>query len=85
MEEEKLDIKDRKTLDQIPKDRNVQVVSIEGGWGARHRLNRLGIHPGDMIVVKRGGIMGGPILVQIHGMEVALGRGMAQKVVVTDV
>ena len=72
------------TLDRITKDRRVRVLSIEGGWGARHRLNRLGIHPGDTILVKRGGIMGGPILIQIHGMEVALGRGMARKVVVTD-
>lgn len=72
------------TLDRVERDLSVKVRSIEGGWGTRHRLNRLGIHPGDEIRVKRGGVMGGPILVQIHGMEVALGRGMAQKVVVTD-
>lgn len=73
---------DRFTLDRIERDTEVEVVEIEGGWGARHRLNRLGIHPGDTLVVKRSGFMHGPILIRVHGMEVALGRGMARKVVV---
>ena len=70
------------TLDNIEKGREVQVVEIGGGWGIRQRLNRMGIHPGDLLLVKRSGIIGGPILVQVHGMEVALGRGMARKVMV---
>lgn len=70
------------SLDRIEKLQEVTVVEIQGGWGVRQRLNRMGIHPGDRLIVKRSGFMGGPILVQIHGMEVALGRGMARKVVV---
>lgn len=70
------------TLDVVEKDKEMVVMTIEGGWGARHRLNRLGIHPGDTIVVKRSGMMRGPIHIRVHGMEVALGRGMASKVVV---
>lgn len=76
-------MEDRLTLDLVEKGTNVVVVDIEGGWGARNRLNRMGIHSGDRILVKRSGIMRGPILIEVHGMDVALGRGMAMKVVVS--
>lgn len=70
------------TLDQIKKDKEVTVVEIEGGWRIRQRLNQMGIHPNDCILIKRSGAMGGPILIQIHGTDVAIGRGMARKIVV---
>ena len=73
------------TLDQIDKDKTVEVVEIQGGWGVRQRLNQMGIHPGDHILVKRSGFMGGPILVQVHGTDVAIGKGMAQKVNVREI
>ena len=72
------------TLNQIKKDKEVTVVEIEGGWRIRQRLNQMGIHPNDRILVKRSGLMGGPILIQIHGTEVAIGRGMARKVVIKE-
>lgn len=72
------------TLDQIKKDKQVTVVEIEGGWKARQRLNQMGIHPNDRILVKRSSAMGGPILIQIHGTEVAIGRGMARKIVIKE-
>lgn len=75
----------RLTMDQVGKTTEVNVLEINGGWGVRHRLNRMGIHPGDRVLVKRSGIMGGPILIQVHGMEVALGRGLAAKVVVSEI
>ncbi len=70
------------TLDQIKNDKEVVVVKIEGGWRIRQRLNQMGIHPNDRILIKRSGAMGGPILIQIHGTDVAIGRGMARKIVV---
>jgi ferrous iron transport protein A len=73
------------TLERVEKEIEVGVVEIQGGWGVRQRLNRMGIHPGDRVLVKRSGVMGGPILVQVHGAEVAMGRGMARKVIVTRV
>ena len=73
------------TLDQISKDNRILVVEIEGGWRVRQRLNQMGIHPDDQILVKRSGAMGGPILIQIHGTEVAIGRGMARKIIVKEI
>jgi ferrous iron transport protein A len=73
------------TLDQVQGNQEVKVVRILGGWGIRQRLNQMGIHPGDKILVKRSAIMGGPILIRVHGSDVALGRGMTRKVIVQEV
>ena len=73
------------TLDRIRENQEVKVVRILGGWGIRQRLNQMGIHPGDTVLVKRSAIMGGPILIRVHGADVALGRGMTRKVIVQEI
>lgn len=70
------------TLDLIKEGQKVKVIDIYGGWGIRQRLGCLGIHPGDVITVKKSAIMRGPILISVHGNQVALGRGVARKVLV---
>jgi len=70
------------TLNTIKENQKVKVVSISGGWGVRQRLGCLGIHPGDIITIKRSAIMQGPILIKIHGNQVALGRGVASRILV---
>lgn len=72
------------TLDCAEEQKKLKVVEIQGGQGIRQRLNHMGIHAGDKVIMKRSGIMGGPILIQIHRTEVAIGRGMARKIVVTE-
>jgi len=69
-------------LDLIKEGQKVKVVNICGGWGIRQRLGCLGIHPGDIITVKKSAIMRGPILVNVHGNQVALGRGVARRILV---
>ena len=73
------------TLDRIRENQEVKVLRILGGWGIRQRLNQMGIHPGDTLLVKRSAIMGGPILIRVHGADVALGRGMTRKVIVQEI
>jgi len=70
------------TLDSIRESQKVKVISILGGWGLRQRLGCLGIHPGDEIIIRKSAIMRGPILISVHGNQVALGRGVARRVVV---
>ncbi len=60
----------------------VCVVSLPERWGARQRLSQMGIHVGDTLTVKRSAVLGGPLVIEVHGSEVALGRGMAKQVVV---
>jgi Fe2+ transport system protein FeoA len=69
-----------KTLDQVRTDASMIVQEILGGWHMRQRLNQLGIHEGDVLIIKRCCAMRGPILVQVHGMDVALGRAVARHI-----
>lgn len=72
------------TLDRIRSKRNVKVVDVIGGWGLQRHLSQLGIHPGDILTVLRHAAMGGPILIMIHGSQIAIGRGMASRITVED-
>jgi ferrous iron transport protein A len=72
------------TLDRVYENRKSQVVDIQGGQRIRQRLGQMGIHPGDTITMLRIGALRGPILVEVHGSQVALGRGIASKVIVEE-
>jgi ferrous iron transport protein A len=73
------------TLDQINENRKARVIDIQGGAGIRQRLSQMGIHPGDEITMLRFGALRGPILIEIHGSQVALGRGIASRIIVEEV
>ncbi len=76
--------KDTLTLDRVKMETPVEVERITGGWGIRQRFCQMGLQRGVRIRVKRSAIMNGPIIVEIQGVDVALGRGMARKVIVHE-
>jgi Fe2+ transport system protein FeoA len=68
------------TLDKLNDGDRAIVRLIHGGHRVRQRLGHIGVHPGDAVRVVRSGFFGGPVLVSIHGFELAIGRGMAGKI-----
>ncbi|MEE4271951.1 MAG: FeoA family protein [Thermoanaerobaculales bacterium] len=68
------------TLDTVGVKREARVIVIDGGQKVRSYLNTLGIHIGDWLTVVQRAPFRGPVLVEIHGTRVALGRGVARKV-----
>lgn len=60
----------------------VRVERIGGGEKARKNLNDLGINVGTELVVISSN--GGPLVVAVKGTRIALGRGAAQKVMVSQ-
>ena len=68
------------TLSQLALGEFARVTRIEGGHGVQRNLNQLGIHVGDVMSIARRGAFRGPSLVLVHGMQVALGRGVATHV-----
>lgn len=70
------------TLIQAKTGQTVKIVRFKGGIGLEHKLRQLGLIPGDRARVIRHAPLGGPILVEVDGRSVALGRGVASKVVV---
>lgn len=46
------------------------------------KLRQYGLHIGDCVRVLRSAPLGGPLLVEVNGREIALGRGVAEKIFV---
>ena len=74
-----------KTLRDIGEGKKARVLLILGGMEVRQHLSTIGIHVGDTVLVKRRAGWGGPILIEVHGSEVALGRGVASKIQLEEV
>jgi ferrous iron transport protein A len=55
-------------------------MMIDGGHRVRAHLNTLGIHIGDWLTVVERAPFRGPVLVEINGTRLALGRGVAAKI-----
>ncbi len=71
-------------LTKAPSDKQLKIVEIQGGHGIRRRLLSLGFHKGHVIELDSRSILRGPILVRDLTMDtsIALGRGIAQKIMV---
>jgi ferrous iron transport protein A len=62
----------------------VRVVGIRAGGGLTRKLADMGLVPGEEIrLVNCQGA--GPVLIDLKGSRLALGRGMAMKVIVEEV
>jgi ferrous iron transport protein A len=71
-------------LSEIGSGRWIRVIRFMGGSGLAIKLRSLGIMPGDIARVVRMAPFGGPILIEIEGREIALGRGIAKKIEVEE-
>ena len=69
------------TLLELKQGESAVVKGFQGGYRLRVQLNNLGIHEGDEIEIKKKGAFG-PLLISVHNSNVALGRGVASKILV---
>lgn len=60
-----------------------RVQSFSQGYRLQGKMKQYGIYQGDQIRVVRKAPLRGPILVEINGREIALGRGIAEKIIVS--
>jgi len=58
------------------------VREISGGQGVARRMAAMGIRPGKHVVKVSAMLLGGPIVISIDGRQLALGNGMAGKILV---
>ncbi|MGB9856753.1 MAG: FeoA family protein [Dictyoglomaceae bacterium] len=69
-----------KTLYQMNKGEKGKVLTIRGGRGRILRLAELGIIPGEEIILVQKSF--GPVIIKIKDTNLALGRGIAQNILV---
>jgi len=62
----------------------VELVAVRGGRGIRRRLADMGLNPGVRIKIIHT-VGGGPIIISIRDTRLALGRGMAHKIMVQTI
>lgn len=70
------------TLAQLKNGQSGTVTEIQGGRRMTDRLNALGIIPGKKITKTSAMLMRGPVTVEVDRAEVAIGFGMASRVIV---
>ena len=58
------------------------VIQIQGGHGLINRLSALGIRPGQRVTKVSSMFMRGPVTIQLGNAQVAIGFGMANKIIV---
>ncbi|MEM1536580.1 MAG: FeoA family protein [Candidatus Bathyarchaeia archaeon] len=58
------------------------VVKAQGGFGLVRRLAEMGLTPGTEVKLLKKGSFGGPVEVEVRGVALALGHGVASKVLV---
>ena len=70
------------TVRQMHAGQTGKVVEILGGAHLFNRLNSLGIRPGKRITKVSSMFLRGPVTVRVDRSQVAIGFGMAGKIVV---
>ncbi len=70
------------TLRQMQIGQSGIVFQIQGGRGLINRLNALGIRPGQRVTKVGSTFMRGPVTIQVGNAQVAIGFGMANKIIV---
>ncbi len=74
-----------KTLAEAENGGRFRVVSLRGGRGMVVRLNALGIREGVIVTKVSAVPAAGPVTVRVGASTVALGRGVAAKILVEEV
>ncbi len=70
------------TLAQMQTGQSGIVVQIYGGHGLVNRLGALGIRPGKRVTKVSSMFMRGPVTIQVDRAQVAIGFGMAKRIIV---
>ncbi len=69
-------------LSQMQVGQSGVVIQMQGGRGLINRLSALGIRPGQRVTKVSSMFMRGPITIQVGNAQVAIGFGMAKRIIV---
>jgi len=72
----------RLTLAQMEAGQTGTIIQILGGRGLIRRLDALGIRPGKKVTKINSALFRGPVTLRVDQTQVAIGFGMANKILV---
>ena len=67
-------------LIDVHRGQHIRVIDFRGGHELDRKLRQLGLLPGDRARVMRHAPFGGPVMIEVNGRTIALGRGVAAKI-----
>jgi len=73
---------ERLTLAEMRTGQTGTVVGVLGGHGLIQRLDALGIRPGKKVTKISSALFHGPVTLRVDNAQVAVGFGMARKIIV---
>lgn len=76
--------RNQKTLSIVKTGEKVKLIAIDAGHGLKGRLVAMGLVPGTVLTVISNGHPG-PFVISVKDSKVMLGRGMAQKIIVSNI
>ena len=71
-----------KDLTQICKGKSVRVVEITGGHKFKEKIDAIGLRVGSRIIKLSAQVLSGPVTIKIGNTKLAIGHGMAKKILV---
>ena len=69
-------------LTDLEAGQEATIVAVQGGHGMQSRLRSMGLAEGQRIRKVSALALGGPIVVLVNRAQVAIGRGMARRILV---
>ena len=72
-----------KSLTELEQGVEGKIISVWGGRGLQRRLRALGFVEGQTVRKLSALALGGPVIVLINRAQIAIGRGIARKILIS--
>ena len=69
-------------MSSLKKKQSGRIVRIEGGFGVQRKFRTLGFREDKNVKMVAHQPINGPIVIEIDGRQVTIGRGLANKAIV---
>ncbi len=66
----------------VDNSETVRIIRLRGGHRMGEKLRQLALFPGTKVKIMRHAPLGGPIMIEVEGRSVAIGRGIAAHIIV---
>jgi ferrous iron transport protein A len=73
-----------KSIAELSQDDVATVLALNGGRAFQQRLRSVGIKEGKTVRMVASHPFSGPLVVEVDGKQITLGRGMAQRIIVAQ-